>query len=76
MAEYVYRGQIIIQTGGPIKFEDGQPAIHRGWRVHIYEGVTEQQARQLATAENRTFISWFDMESGESMYGGMEKERK
>ena len=75
MAEYVYHGQTVIQTGEPIKFENDQPMMYRGWRVHIYEGATEQQARQLATAENRTFISWFDIESGEPMYGGMEKER-
>lgn len=76
MAEYVYCGQTVIQTGEPIKFKDGQPVTYRGWRVHIYKGATEQQARQLATAENKTFISWFDMESGEPMYGGMEKERQ
>ena len=76
MAEYVYCGQTMIQTGEPIKFKDGQPVMHRGWRIHIYEGVTKQQAKQLAAADNKTFISWFDMDSGEPMYGGMEKERK
>ena len=76
MAEYVYHGQTVIQTGGPIKFEDGQPVMHRGWRVHIYEGATEQQAKQLAAADNKTFISWFDIDNGEPMYGWMEEERK
>ena len=35
MAEYVYRGQTVIQTGGPIKFEDGQPAMQNSWQPQI-----------------------------------------
>ena len=42
----------------------------------MYEGITEQEAKELATANNKTFISWFDMDSGEPMYGWMEKEGK
>ena len=76
MAEFSYCGQTHIQTGIPIKFQNDQPVLHRGWRVHIYKNTTEQQAKQLAAADNRIFISWFDMDSGEAVYGGMEKERK
>ena len=76
MAEFSYCGQTHIQTGIPIKFKNGQPVTHSGWKIHIYEGVTEQEAKELAAANNRIFISWFDMDSGEAVYGGMEKERK
>ena len=76
MAEFSYCGQTHIQTGIPIKFKNGQPVTHSGWKIHIYEGVTEQEAKELAAANNKTFISWFDMDSGEPMYGWMEKEGK
>ena len=75
MAEFSYCGQTHIQTGIPIKFKNKQPVMYSGWKIHMYEGVTEQEAKELA-ANNKIFISWFDMDSGEPIYGWMEKERQ